>query len=85
MDALGNPVRLLPTAGQVPEHARAQALTEGFKAGYVLADKGYDLDALVGAIKSQRAIPVKSNRKVARGYDKAIYKGRTRWNGCSKR
>lgn len=79
MDALGNPVRLLLTAGQVSEHTQAEALIEGFKPDYVLADKGYDSDAFVEAIKSKQAIPVvppRSNRKVVRDYDKELYKER---------
>jgi IS5 family transposase len=69
----------VPTAGQVSEHTQAEALIVGFKPDYVRADKGYDSDAFVEAIKSQQAIPVippKNNRKVDRDYDRAIYKER---------
>jgi transposase len=79
VDALGNPVRLLLTAGQVSEHTRAEALVEGFRAGFVLADKGYDSDAFVEVIKGNGATPVippRSNRKTPRDYDKDIYKER---------
>ena len=34
VDGLGNPVRLLLTAGQVSEYTQAEALIEGFKASY---------------------------------------------------
>ncbi len=79
VDALGNPVRLLLTARQVSEHTQAEALVEGFRAGYVLADKGYDSDAFVETIKGSGATPVippRSNRKTPRDYDKDIYKER---------
>ncbi len=50
VDALGNPVRLLLTAGQASEYGQANALIEGFGADYILADKGYDSDDFVQAI-----------------------------------
>jgi len=79
VDALGNPVRLLLTAGQASEHTQAEALIEGFDADFVLADKGYDSDAFVETIKASGAIPVippRSNRIAPRDYDKDIYKER---------
>jgi transposase len=79
VDALGNPVRLLLTAGQVSEHTQAEALIAGFSADFVLADKGYDSDAFVAAIKGNGATPVippRSNRITPRDYDKEIYKER---------
>ena len=51
VDALGNPVRLMLTDGQTSEYTQAEALIEGFEAGYVLADKGYDSDWFVSAIE----------------------------------
>jgi transposase len=79
VDALGNPVRLLLTAGQTSEYTQAEALIEGFEAGYVLADKGYDSDRFVFAIEKNHAIPVipsKKNRKMPRDLDKTLYKER---------
>ena len=79
VDSLGNPVRLLLTAGQVSEYTEAEALIDGFQATFVLADKGYDSDSFVAAIKNHGAVPVippKSNRKVLRDYDKDLYKER---------
>lgn len=79
VDALGNPVRLLLTAGQVSEYTQADALIGGFRADFVIADKGYDSDAFVEAIENGGAIPVippRSNRKTPRDYDKDIYKER---------
>jgi len=79
VDGLGNPVRLLLTAGQVSEHTQAEALIAGFRADFVLTDKGYHSDAFVAAIKGVRATPVippRSNRITPRDYDKEIYKER---------
>jgi transposase len=79
VDELGNPVRLLLTAGQVSEHTQTEALMAGFSADFVLADQGYDSDGFVEAIKHQGAVavmPPKSNRKVLRDYDKDLYKER---------
>ena len=63
VDALGNPVRLLLTAGQASEYGQANALIEGFSADYVLADKGYDSDAFVQTITDSGAEPVIPSRK----------------------
>jgi len=44
-----------------------------------LADKGYDADYIVDAVKRMKAevvIPPRSNRKVAREYDAHLYKER---------
>lgn len=79
VDASGNPVRLLLTAGQTSEHTQAGALVDGFQASFVLADKGYDSDAFVETIKASGATPVippKKNRLTPRDYDKDIYKER---------
>lgn len=45
----------------------------------MIADKGYDADALVERIKAQQAeaiIPPRSNRKTPRDYDRHRYKAR---------
>lgn len=79
VDALGNPVRLLLTAGQTSEHTQADALVDGFCAEWVIADKGYDSDAFVETIKASGGTPVippRNNRKTLRDYDKEIYKER---------
>ena len=78
-DALGNPVRLLITAGQASEYGQANALIEGFDADYVLADKGYDSNSFIEAIEVSGAIPVipsRSNGYEVRDHDKHIYKER---------
>lgn len=79
VDALGNPVRLIATAGQVADVTQGAALVSGMKVGHVIADKGYDSSELVGVIEAGGAvavIPPRSNRKVPREYDKHLYKDR---------
>lgn len=79
VDALGNPVRLLLTAGQASEYGQANALIEGFYADFVLADKGYDSNDFIKKIEESGAVPVippRRNRNEAREYDKHLYKER---------
>ena len=79
MDALGNPLRWILTAGEVADIAQAPALIEGFDAHTVIADKGYDADALVARINAAGAaavIPPRSNRTEQRAYDRHLYKDR---------
>ena len=79
VDSLGNPIRLILTAGQASEYGQANALIEGFEACYVLADKGYDSDCFlqkIEAIGAKAVIPPKTNRLVQREYDQVIYKDR---------
>jgi len=65
---------------------------------YLLADKGYDNDAIVAKIEAQGAktvIPSRKNRKQPRQYDKTLYKLRhlvenaflhlKRWRGVATR
>jgi transposase len=65
---------------------------------YLLADKGYDSDAIVAKAKRQGAeavIPPRKNRKGQREYDKDVYKLRhlvenaflhlKRWRGIATR
>ena len=79
VDALGNPVRVILTAGQQADITQADALIAGFVAESVLADKGYDADAFVVKITSQGAhavIPPRSNRTEQRSVDWHVYKDR---------
>lgn len=79
VDALGNPLKFILTPGQRSDITQAEELIEGLPLEMVLADKGYDSDALVEYIKingGQAIIPPRSNRKKSRFYDKEIYKER---------
>jgi len=73
-------------------------LIEGIAAKVLLADKGYDSDAIVKRAEElgmQVVIPPRSNRKVQREYDKELYKLRhfvenafmllKRWRGIATR
>jgi transposase len=69
VDALGNPVRMIATAGQVADVTQAAAVVSGMKAEPVIADKGYDSSEWVGVIEAGGAkavIPPRSNRKEPR-------------------
>jgi transposase len=77
VDAVGLPVRVIITEGTRADCTQAERLIEGIKADYLLADKGYDSDAIVDQAKSQNmepVIPPKKNRKDQRPYDKDLYK-----------
>lgn len=78
VDALGNPIRLLLTGGQIADVTQGEALITGISSGTVTADKGCDSDALV-VIEKQGAranIPPRSNRNHKRGIDWHGYKAR---------
>ena len=73
------PVRMLATAGTVADCTQAEALIDGIGAGYLLADRGYDTNAVLAAARArgmEAVIPPKRNRKVAREYDRALYQAR---------
>lgn len=79
VDSHGMPVRALITKGTTADCTQAIALIDGLSAEYLLADRGYDSDAILGHAKVQGlscVIPPKKNRKVQRVYDKEIYKER---------
>ena len=79
VDALGNPLRLLLTAGQRHDSPQAQALIDGFEPLALIADKGYDSDPLIEAVTAQgilAVIPPKKNRLVQRQYDEHLYRER---------
>jgi transposase len=78
-DALGRPLRLVVTAGQVNDCTQACRLLEDVETGHVIADKGYDSDGVLEKIEELGAnavVPPKSNRKVQRKYDRELYKTR---------
>ena len=79
VDALGNPIEFILTAGQEADVTQAEPLIRGNKAGTYILDKAYDSDAVVAAARRRGAeavVPPKKNRKVARDYDKHVYKER---------
>jgi transposase len=79
VDALGNPLRIILTEGQVHDIRQAEALIEGFACEKVLADKGYDSDKFREVIASKGAeavIPPKRSRKEPIPHDKDVYQER---------
>ncbi len=74
VDALGNPIRILLTGGQVADVTQGAALLAG-----IPTEKGYDSDTLVETIEKQGAranIPPRSNRNHKREVDWHHYKAR---------
>jgi transposase len=77
--ALGNPLRLLLTAGQRHDSPQAAALIEYLEPQALIADKGYDSDPLIEAVTAKgikAVIPPKRNRLVQRQYDEHLYRKR---------
>jgi transposase len=82
---LGEPVDFLLTAGHVADCTQALPLRGERKAEAVLADKGYDADAIVQHIEAAEAVPVippKANRNTPRSYHQTLYKQRNRIERC---
>jgi transposase len=85
-DALGNPLRIEISGGQVHDSLFAEALLEGFDAAdyviadYVIADCAYDADrirAVIGEqLGAQAVIPSNPSRAGAIPMDKELYKTR---------
>jgi transposase len=92
------PVRALITQGTTADCTQASRLIEGLTAEALIADKGYDTDAILEQAKNQGMTPVippKKNRKIQREYDEELYKLRhlvenaflhlKRWRGIATR
>jgi transposase len=76
VDALGNPLVLSLTGGQVHDIKQAELLTDQIQPGALLGDKGYDADGFVKNLEARGitvVIPSKANRKVQRPCDFALY------------
>ena len=84
-DALGRPLRLLLTGGEKADCQSAPALLQDQRAGAVIADRGYDTDAirtLLAERNMQAVIPAKSNRLQPIPHDRELYKQRNRIERC---
>ena len=81
-DAKGRPIGFCMSAGQVSDYTGAAALLGSLpKAGWLLADRGYDADWFREALKDKGikvCIPGRKSRKKAVKYDKRRYKRRNR-------
>ena len=65
------------TAGTVADGSQALELIEGIEADHLLADKGYDSDAVVLEVSKRGmnpVIPPRRNRKEQREYDSYLYR-----------
>lgn len=78
VDALGNPVDFILTAGNVNDSTVAAEVIDLFDAENVVADKGYDDEKIRDKVRSKNSIPIiprKSNSKKPNPeFDKEIYK-----------
>ena len=99
VDAHGMPLRAIITEGTTADCTQASSLIEGFAGEYLLADRGYDSDAIIEIATNQGMEPAipppRRNRKHQRAYDKDLYKLRhlvenaflhlKRWRGVATR
>ena len=72
-------MRLVLTAGQAHDLQAAPQLLSGLKCRHVVADRGYDADALLNLIRASGAkahIPSTSQRLVHRSVSRRIYRQR---------
>jgi transposase len=79
VDALGNPVHFILTAGQVHDIVQAEDLISGISFEHLLADKGYDANwfrARIAEAGAEAVIPSTRSRSHAIPYDKHICRER---------
>jgi transposase len=79
VDALGNPIHLHLTPGNIHDATEAPKLIEAAQGKNFIGDKGYDSDKIVAAAQAKGMnviIPPKSNRKSPRNIDFYHYKER---------
>ena len=71
------PVRLVLTEGTIADCTQAQPLIADIAAQYLLADRGYDTNAVVAGTMvpgMETVIPPRSHRKEPRYYDRDLYR-----------
>ena len=79
VDALGNPLALTLTGGQVHDIKQAEILLALVEPEALLGDKGYDADSFIDRLVARAikaVIPPKANRKVKRDCDFTLYRER---------
>ena len=92
------PIRVIITEGTTADCTQACYLIKGLDAEQLIADRGYDTNAIIEQAAQQGmevVIPSKKNRKKTRVYDKDLYKLRhlvenaflhlKRWRGIATR
>ena len=73
------PIRILATEATRADCSLAHELITDFRAEHLIADKGYDSDAIIAQAEQQgmkAVIPPRKNRRVQRDYDRHLYKQR---------
>ncbi len=79
MDALGNPLRVILSAGQIADIEYVAKTIQHLSAQAIIADKGYDAGhfaAKIEAAGAQAVIPPRSNRLIRRSFDRHLYRDR---------
>jgi len=79
VDGLGNPLRLILTAGQRQDIIKAEELVTGFAFEHVIADRGYASQEYYDWLVSEEikpVIPPHQASKKERDYDKWLYRER---------
>ena len=79
VDALGNPLRFILTAGQRHDITQAQALLEGFDFEHLIADRGYAAEDFIDYLLERGitvVIPPHQRAKILREYDEWLYRER---------
>lgn len=76
VDALGNPLKFILTAGQRHDITQAKNLSKDLKNTIIIADTAYDANDFIETLSSKQCsseIPPRRNRKEPRGYDEYLY------------
>ena len=84
-DRLGRPLRMLLTGGEKADCQSASALLADQQAKALIADKGYDTDAIRQWARSRKmkaVIPAKCNRRRKFRRDKGLYTQRNLIERC---
>ncbi len=71
------PVRIVITSGTTADYSQAETLIKKLDAKHLLADRGYDSKTVVEKAEQQGMqvqISSRKNRKVARKYDRQLYR-----------
>lgn len=79
MDALGNPLHVHLSPGNIHDVTEAPKLVEAAQGENFIGDKGYDSDAIIKAIEAKgmtAVIPSNASRSCKRKIDKHLYKER---------
>jgi transposase len=79
VDALGNPLHVHLTAGNVNDVSEADKLIELAQGENFIADKAYDADHVIQAVEKKHmrpVIPSIASRKTQREIDRHLYKER---------